>query len=439
MTTVRTAAIDTPASTPHRTRRVLLCTLVAALSLGALAARAGATVVYDNLPATLPGNLPSEGFQYTQSSEFGGQVGLAGTQRVASWAEVALDSFGCQQGTYAGNCQTTPGATFSTPITLNLYSVGANNAVGSKLGSVTETFAIPYRPSASAMCAIPAQWYDAASGNCYNGLATPVTFDLSSLHLTLPDQVIVSVSLNTSDYGSAPYGHSTACYPTTAGCPYDLVQVGLIRTAPSIGSDPDTSDNYLYSLDSYCDHGAAGVNVFRLDAPAPGGTACWTNTAPAIELDAATTSTSVDVNVTGNTPPALSLSVAPNAAPSLGTFVPAVTATYTASLPVTATSTGGDSQLTIYDPSPTDTGHLVNGTHEMVQPLDADATDAADPTATFAPIGSTAAPELLLTKFGPYSNDAVTVNFQQMIAATDPMRTGIWSKTIILTLSTTTP
>ncbi len=37
--------------------------------------------------------------------------------------------------------QTTSGATFSEPITLNLYNVGAGNAVGSLITTTTQTFA----------------------------------------------------------------------------------------------------------------------------------------------------------------------------------------------------------------------------------------------------------------------------------------------------------
>ena len=91
------------------------------------------SVVYDNVPSPLPGNSPSLGFEATSTSEFGGQVALAGSNRLARSATVVMSSWGCETGGGAA-CQTTPGATFSEPITLNLYAVGANNSVGSKLG-----------------------------------------------------------------------------------------------------------------------------------------------------------------------------------------------------------------------------------------------------------------------------------------------------------------
>jgi hypothetical protein len=45
----------------------------------------------------------------------------------------------------------------------------------------------------------------------------------------------------------------------------------------------------------------------------------------------------------------------------------------------------------------------------------------------------------LLTYPGPISNDAVSLQFRQAIAAGDPLRTGTYSKTLTFTLSTTTP
>ena len=45
----------------------------------------------------------------------------------------------------------------------------------------------------------------------------------------------------------------------------------------------------------------------------------------------------------------------------------------------------------------------------------------------------------MLTYAAPVSNDAVTVTFQQAIAAADALRTGSYGKTLTFTLSTTTP
>ena len=39
----------------------------------------------------------------------------------------------------------------------------------------------------------------------------------------------------------------------------------------------------------------------------------------------------------------------------------------------------------------------------------------------------------------PVSNDPVTITFKQRVNATDPLRTGAYSKTLTFTLSTTSP
>ncbi len=141
--------------------------------------------------------------------------------------------------------------------------------------------------------------------------------------------------------------------------------------------------------------------------------------------------------ITGNVGGTLSLTVA-NSTPTLGAFVAGVAGTYTTSTAATVLSTAGSASLTVYDSSSTATGHLVNGTFALAQPLQANATDAAHPTGVFAPVGSTASPLTLLTYTNPVSNDAVTINFQQLIGATDPLRTGTYSKTLTFTLSSST-
>ena len=49
------------------------------------------------------------------------------------------------------------------------------------------------------------------------------------------------------------------------------------------------------------------------------------------------------------------------------------------------------------------------------------------------------APTALLDYANPVANDAATVAFRQAIGATDALRTGTYSKTLTLTLSTTQP
>jgi plastocyanin len=181
---------------------------------------------------------------------------------------------------------------------------------------------------------------------------------------------------------------------------------------------------------------------------APGWTGSCTFTTPGTYTFACTlhptmtgsivvTGTSDAAPVGGAVPATLSFGIGTSA--SLGTFVLGVAADYTATLDGLVTSTAGDGLLTVADPSATATGHLVNGPYVMVQPLQAKATNAANPTSAFAPIPGSASPLTLLTWGGPVSNDAINVAFKQSIGPTDPLRTGSYAKTLVFTLSTTNP
>jgi hypothetical protein len=144
----------------------------------------------------------------------------------------------------------------------------------------------------------------------------------------------------------------------------------------------------------------------------------------------------VQGTVGGSVPSTLALTVS-TMAPSLGTLTPGVTQNYQAEIALSVISTAGSSTLSVTDPSSTQPGHLVNGAFFLPQALQAKATDAANPSSSFAPIGGS--PLTLLTYSGPTSNDPVALTFQQQIASTDAMRTGTYSKTLVLTLSTTSP
>ena len=131
----------------------------------------------------------------------------------------------------------------------------------------------------------------------------------------------------------------------------------------------------------------------------------------------------------------LALTLAPAA--NLGTFQPGVAQNYDTAVTATVLSSAGDASLSVSDPSATAPGHLVNGSFAMPQALQANATDAANPTSAFAPIAAN--PVTLLTYPGPVTNDQVTIGIRQPIAADDGLRTGAYSKTLTFTLSTTTP
>ncbi len=150
----------------------------------------------------------------------------------------------------------------------------------------------------------------------------------------------------------------------------------------------------------------------------------------------------VDRMETGTTPGATvpaTLSLGLGTPASFGAFTAGVMRTYTAQTSANVISTAGDATLSVADPSAQNTGHLVNGTFALPQPLQARGRNTANTGTSYANVGSSASPLSLLTYTGPISNDAVSLEFSQLINANDALRTGTYSKTLTFTLSTTTP
>ena len=211
-------------------------------------------VVYDAVPTTLPPHMASQAFQAQQTSEFGDYVHLAGTARHLNTVTVTMDDW----AKHSDNPKY-PSGGFSMPITLNVYKkpdAGTPTRPGALLGGVTQTFIIPWRPEADPTCSTPTKWR-ASDGNCYNGLAFNITFNLSSLGITLPDDVILDVAYNTQTWGPEPTG---------VDGPYDSLNVGVVGTQ-TVGTD-NGADEVFWNTETaslYNDAGAAGSGVFRQD------------------------------------------------------------------------------------------------------------------------------------------------------------------------------
>lgn len=247
--------------------------IIALTGTGALA-QSGNTV-YNNIPSPLPPNVPSLGFQATQTAEFGDYVIFAGSDRRAASATVTMSDWALHS-TYP----TMPAAGFNHDITFNIYAVdhsGPTPAVGALLGSVTQTFLIPWRPEPTPTCGT--KWL-ASDNNCYNGLAFKITFDLRSLALTLPNEVIYGVAYNTNTWGYDPIGQPG---------PYESLNVGLAVVPPTVGTDAETDALFWNTMTpaNYTDGGAGGVGIFRRDDN-------WTPHSPAIEMKAFTVPASRD-------------------------------------------------------------------------------------------------------------------------------------------------
>jgi hypothetical protein len=259
------------------TRRGLLAVLVTAgltLCAAATADAMVSEVIYNNIPSPLPGNVPSQAFEATSTSEFGGAVELASPSKSLTKVTVGMSSWACQSGgAEDGSCLTTMGAKFEWPVTLKIYSVGAGNSVGTQVAQLTRAFKMPYRPSASAKCAGNGGWY--RSGHCYHGKLFKIAFMLKGV--TIPSRAIVAVAYNTSDYGAVPQ-RPQPCN-TGNSCPYDSLNVA-VTGEPTVGSAPLPEDAFLSSTwgGAYCDGGTAGTGSFRLDA------GCWGGFQPEIQI-----------------------------------------------------------------------------------------------------------------------------------------------------------
>lgn len=247
-------------------RPLLLLSLLAACAPVA----AGAAVIYDSIPGPLPGNVPSLGYQATQTAEFGDliQFGAAG-RKLQSVTLVMSDwALASDWPSFPGS----GGPTWSHPLTLNLYNVdntGPNPAPGTLIATRTQTATIPWRPPADPTCPGGTD-FRAADGNCYSGLAFTVTFDFTGT--TVPDQIVYGVAYNTQTYGQNPIG--------TAG-PYISLNFGLAQVPPTIGINPfpDTAYWNTTTPGNYADGGTAGVGIFRRDTN-------WTPFSGAVSFDA---------------------------------------------------------------------------------------------------------------------------------------------------------
>lgn len=184
------------------------------------------STLYDAVPVPLDGNMPSLGFEATQTREFGDAVTFAtGSNRSLQSVTVTLSSWGCEFGAHqTDDCVTTPGATFTHPITFNVYGADGATLIASK----TQTFAIPFRPSASPKCTgtNAGKWYVSNEKRCTDGYAVNVTFTFPNV--AVPASVVYGIAYNTTTAGYNPIG-AAPCNTSgnPSGCGYDALNVGL--------------------------------------------------------------------------------------------------------------------------------------------------------------------------------------------------------------------
>jgi hypothetical protein len=179
------------------------------------------SAVYNSTPVKGTVSVPSQGPEAYSFSQIGNEVILRPYRRHPP-RQVTMVSCRVRAAPGRGFRATTPGATFKTPITLNLYRSStitlATGEVkpGSKIMSVTKTFAIHYRPS-SASATVPRFWGN--DGELHNGLDQTITFPMNR---KLGSDVVWTVSYNTANHGPSPLGVASET---------DSLNVGL---APSV-------------------------------------------------------------------------------------------------------------------------------------------------------------------------------------------------------------
>ena len=144
-----------------------------------------------------------------------------------------------------------------------------------------------------------------------------------------------------------------------------------------------------------------------------------------------------DGDVEGEVPPTLNLAVGGPAA--FSAFTPGLARDYLTTMPATVTSTAADATLTVVDPSPTATGHMVNGAFALPQALQAKASSAAAWAATTRRwAASRRRPSCWPTPARSATTRCRSASSSRSARAT---RCGpaAYSKTLTFTLSTTTP
>jgi hypothetical protein len=248
-----------------------------------------ANAAYNNIPKdAVDCGPPSHAFQATLTKEFGDEVELAFGGRLAKLT-VLFNSYACEDSAQWNNqfCTTTvDGHFFTHEITAHIYDP---NNLTTPLASATQTFEIPFRPSADLVkCVAPdpndpqnliptGAFFNTVSQTCNFSKKTLLTFtnwDTSTLPI-LSGNVVWTVEYGTSTNGITPPDASSAQCTPNAGCPYDSLNVGTKTFAGSAyaGEYVDEYGAFINSTWSgiYCDNGLGGTATLRAstNSPAP--------------------------------------------------------------------------------------------------------------------------------------------------------------------------
>jgi MBG domain (YGX type) len=199
------------------------------------------SVVFNSIPDVLAPDYLSDGFEFGHILEIGDRLSLAGTNRRLTSLTVGLSSWAKSED--FGNA-----ASYTYPISLRIYRAGYLTSPGTLLATVNQLVTIPYRPS----------------GWVSNGIAFTVTFDLSQFYIQVPDEVVYTVSINTSHFGTSPTGGSASQNYNSLGFAYATSgsACGGVRVgANNPGDIFDSRDSSKFYWD-----GTLPANFLRRDA-----------------------------------------------------------------------------------------------------------------------------------------------------------------------------
>ena len=213
--------------------KTFISSMVGIAAAVSVAGSASAAIIYDSSSTYQWGTLsptatsgwngnivqhPTQPYLAQQVAEVGGKIGFAGTDRFAQSATVQMRTGPNGSAAIAGN----------VTLTLNFYSINVDGSIGTTLGSRTQTFASPAGSGSTNTTYRP--YYDA-------------TFDLSSLSLTLPNQVYFGVALLNPglDATTQSTNISLWCYGTSPSSPFSTADSTFDGSVIKTGTDLSNS------------------------------------------------------------------------------------------------------------------------------------------------------------------------------------------------------
>jgi hypothetical protein len=268
----------------------------------------GSTAIYNSTVSPSPADWWSEAFSELNvgfgPAEIGDAVTLASTSAPLNNVVVMLDNWACEVGNGNGpNCVTAdPGLTYPATLTFNIYDPA--NLV-TPIATDTQTFAIPYRPSADPTnCPVGAatwaagytsdgsQWYDPATKTCNWGQVSPVTFNFSPQDIMLPKNVVYGISYtpnSTSITDPSNYLNvvlSTEPTDVTVGSDNDLGNIFMdVPVGGSAAAGPGPSGAAGAPGQMSCTPAASGFLEYSTAAGLDGCGAGATNNIPAVQFN----------------------------------------------------------------------------------------------------------------------------------------------------------